>query len=132
MGWPMVGVFVIGVFVVFFFGYISLVSTSAPTQSSYGNTANQELDPSQAAYIMYIYGSIFTLAIVLACMRTALLKRHGRADGDGCGSCLQAFFCAPCLAAQMMRWTDGRFEKYGAVAENADVEMINEKNNDLV
>ena len=128
MGWPMVGVFVIIVFVAFLFAYTSLASASAP--SSNGSTTNQELDSAQAMSIMYVYASIFSIAIVLACMRTALLKRHGRADGDGCGSCLQAFFCAPCLAAQMMRWTDGRFEKYNAVAKGADIEMQNEKSTD--
>eukprot|EP00977_Amphora_coffeiformis_P005084 scaffold1068_cov167-Amphora_coffeaeformis.AAC.42 len=130
MGWPMIGVFMIAVFVVFFLAYTSLVSAATP--SATGSTANQELDPAQATSLMYLYGSIFSLAIVLACMRTALLKRHGRADGDGCGSCLQAFFCAPCLAAQMMRWTDGRFEKYNAVAKSVGIEMHNEKNTDLV
>ena len=129
MGWPAVGVSLIVVFFVFWCVYISLVSST--NNSSYGSTTNQEPDPAMAMSIMFIYGAIILLAIVLACMRTTLLKRHGRADGDGCGSCLQAFFCTPCLAAQMMRWTDGRFEKYNAVCKNDDIEMFSEKNKEV-
>ena len=114
MGWTSVGVVVIVLFLVFLGVYFSLVSSVS--------AGNPEAMPDPSILLMF-YVCFFGLVAVLACMRTTLLKRHGRADGDSCGSCLQACFCMPCVAAQMMRWTDGRFEKHMAVSRVDNLEM---------
>lgn len=62
--------------------------------------------------MLFIYTSPLVLVIVLALLRTAVLGQYRETNGhDNCTSCAQACCCTPCLAAQVMRWTDGRFAR---------------------
>ena len=63
------------------------------------------------------------LVTVLACLRTAIIGQYRETTADdGCVSCGQACICTPCVAAQVMRWTDGRFEKkYHSIATSMEM-----------
>ena len=135
MGWKCVGITLAVMFLTFIAAYVSLLASANGGSSSYeysynsSTGASSEGDPMVALLVLLVYASLITLLVVLACMRCTLLKRHGRVDVDHCGSCLRAWCCMPCLAAQMMRWTDGRFEKYNTV-DKTDIEMLGGNNPD--
>ena len=120
IGWGGVAVLLGCLFVAFLVCYSTVISIwDGINQASSYQQANAELQTAHMA-ILVVYACIIALVIVLACMRTAILKRHGRAnEADGCTACVQACCCTPCLAAQMMRWTDGRFDaKYAPIDDN--------------